>query len=94
MLDENTLEVVEDFQYLGAFVNGTMKDFKYRRAKALAVFWKFKNIWNRNADINLKIKLFNASVLSVLLYATESYVIDKSLQNKINSFQTQCLPSL
>ena len=70
MLDGNTLEVVEDFQYLGAFVNGTMKDFKYRRAKAWTAFWKLKNIWNSNADINLKIKLFNASVFSVLLYAT------------------------
>ena len=36
-------------------------------------------------------QVFNASVLSVLLYATETYVIDATLQNKINAFQTQWL---
>ena len=50
-----------------------------------------KKIWNSNADIKLKIKLFNASVLSVLLCATEKYVIDAVLQKKINAFQTHCL---
>ena len=39
----------------------------------------------------MKINFFNASVLSVLLYATESYVIATSLENNINAFQTQCL---
>ena len=39
----------------------------------------------------MKIIFFNASVFRVLLYATESYVIVTSLQNKINTFQTQCL---
>ena len=86
MLDGTVLEVVDDFQYLGAWVNDTMKDFKHRRAKAWTAFWKLKRIWNSNADYK-----DNASALSVLLYATESYVIDTSLQNKINAFQTQCL---
>ena len=90
-LDETVLEVVDDFQYLGAWVNDTMKDFKHRRAKAWTAFWKLKRIWDSNADIKLKIKFFNASVLSVLLYATETYVINAALQNQINAFQTQCL---
>ena len=50
-----------------------------------------KRIWDFNADIKLKIKFFNASVLSVLLYATETYVIDAALQKKLNAFQTECL---
>ena len=66
-------------------------DFKHRRAKSWTAFWKLKKIWDSNADIKMKIIFFNASVLSVLLYATESYVIGTSLQNKINAFQTQCL---
>ena len=91
MLDGTALVVVNDFQYLGAWVNDTLKDFKHRRAKAWTAFWKLKKIWDSNADIKLKITFFNASVLFVLLYATESYVIDTALQNKINAFQTQCL---
>ena len=42
-------------------------------------------------SIKLKIKFFNGSVLIVPLYATNSYVIDTSLLNKINVFQKQCL---
>ena len=84
-LDETVLEMVDDFQYLGAWVNNTMEDFKHRRAKAWTSFW------HSNADIKLKIMFFNASVLSVLLYARETYVINAALENKINAFQTQCL---
>ena len=85
--DEAVLEMVNDFQYLEASVNDTVKDFKHQRAKTWAAFWKFKKIWNSNADIKLKIKFFNVSILNVLLYATETYVIDAALQNKIKSFQ-------
>ena len=28
MLDDTALEVVDDFQYLGAWINDTMKDFQ------------------------------------------------------------------
>ena len=49
-----------------------------------------KNL-NSNADTKLKIKFFNVSVLSVLLCAAETYVIDAALLNKINASQTQCL---
>ena len=68
-----------------------MKNFKYRRAKTWTSFWKLKKMWDSIADIKLKIKLFIASVLSVLLYATETYVIDAALQNKTNAFQTKFL---
>ena len=83
--------MLDDSQYLGAWVNDTMKNFKHWCAKAWAVFSKLKKIWHSNADIKLKIKFFNASALSVLFYATETYVIDATLQNKINAFQTQWL---
>ena len=71
-LDETVPEMADDFQYLGAWVNDTMKDFKHQRAKAWTAFWRLKKIWHSNADIKLKMKFFNASVLSVLLYATET----------------------
>ena len=90
-LDETVLEIVDDFQYLGTWVNYTMKDFKHRSAKEWTAFWKLKKIWHSNADIKLKIKFFNALVRSVLPYATETYVINAALKSKINAFQTKCL---
>ena len=41
-LDEIVPEMVGNLQYLGAWVNDTMKNFKRRRAKAWAAFWKLK----------------------------------------------------
>ena len=45
-LDETVLEMVDDFQYLGAWVNDTMKDFKHRHAKEWIAFWKFCSLEN------------------------------------------------
>lgn len=72
-IDQN-VEVVDCLQYLGAWLNDTMKSFKHQHAKGWKAFWKLKKIWETNADIKLKIKFFNASVRRVLLYITESYV--------------------
>ena len=91
MFDGTALEVVDDFQYLGAWANDTREDFQHRREKVWTAFWKLKKFWYSNAPIKQKIKFFNASVLRVRLYDTESYVIDTALQNKINAFQTRCL---
>ena len=92
-LDETVLEMVDDFQYLGAWVETLWRISNIGMQRNGSHFgsstvWK---ILHSNADIKLKVKLFNASVLSVLLYATEAYVINAALQNKINTFQTQCL---
>ena len=35
-LDETKLEMVDDFQYLGSWVNDTMKDFKHHRAMLIS----------------------------------------------------------
>ena len=37
-LDETVLELVDDFQYLGTWVNYTIKDFKHRCAKEWTAF--------------------------------------------------------
>ena len=85
------LENVDDFQYLDAWVKLHYEGFQNQLAKAWTTFWKLRKIWDSNADIKLKIMFFNESIVTVLLCATETYVIDAALQNKINPFQTQCL---
>ena len=68
--------------------------FQTPDSKVGTEFSKLKKIWDSNADIKLKyflqcisfFKFFNASVLSILLYVTGSYLIVTTLQNKINAF--------
>ncbi|KAJ8353279.1 hypothetical protein SKAU_G00208460 [Synaphobranchus kaupii] len=90
-LDGQALDQVNDFQYLGSFVGSTENDFKHRKGKAWAAFWELKNIWKSTTPLELKVNLFKAAVLSVLLYGSESWVINENLKNRINSFQTTCL---
>ena len=39
----------------------------------------------------MKIRIFKSNVLSVLLYGSECWKITKTIENKLNSFQTKCL---
>ena len=90
-LEGNPLEKVDDFQYLGSYVGSTEKDLKHRKGKAWSAFWKLDNIWTSKADLTLKLKLFNSSVLSVLLYGSETWVLTPKLQKLLNSFYVTCL---
>ena len=98
MLDGTALEVVDDFQYFGVHcvksvqirsffwsvfsrIHRIQSKYGKIRTRKNSVFGHFSH------NIKLKIKFLNASLLSVLLYATDSYVIDTFLQNN----QTQCL---
>ena len=85
------LERVPDFQYLGAYLLSSEKDLKYRKGKAWGAFWKLKNMWTSTIPNNIKLELFKVSVLSVLLYNSESWVITSTMRASINSFQTQAL---
>ena len=90
MLDGTALDVMDDFQHLcvhyvksvqiriffwSAFsrIHPIQSKYGKTRTRKNSVFGNFSH------NIKLKIKFFKASVLSALLYATDSYVIDTSL---------------
>ena len=48
-------------------------------------------IWSANhIPIKLKMNIFEASVLSILLYGCETWTITPQLEQRINSFATNC----
>ena len=94
-IDDNLIEEVEDFTYLGSVVDktgGTERDIKARIVKARKAFVLLKNIW-RAKDIKTltKFRIFNTNVKSVLLYGSETWKMTKALQNKIQTFVNNCL---
>src|SRR5579871_1749783 len=94
-IDDNLIEEVEDFTYLGSVVDktgGTERDIKARIVKARKAFVLLKNIW-RAKDIKTltKFRIFNTNVKSVLLYGSETWIMTKALQNKIQTFVNNCL---
>ena len=87
----NTIGKVEDFVYLGSWVGSSEHDFTVRKAKAWASCHKMKKIWKFNMCRELKIRLFIATVESILLYGSETWTITKTLSKKIDGCYTRML---
>ena len=84
------LEVVEDFEYLGARIALSLSDFRQRRGITRSNFWKLQIIWrSNNLSLHLKLRLFDSLILSILLYGAESWTLT-IIKNQLNSFATSC----
>ena len=54
-------------------------------------FWKLEQLWkNSHIPIATKVKVFNTTYVTILLYGCESWVISQDMENKINAFATSC----
>ena len=90
------IEVVKTFTYLGSIVssNGRVKDdVDSRINKASSAFNKLrKYLWNRREiSLNTKMRIFNAVILSVLLYGGETWTLLKKDLDRLETFQMRCL---
>ena len=91
VINGEQLQQVEDFKYLGAHLQSSEKDLEIRTGQAWSAFWKLKKIWeSKSIPVKLKINLFQASCLSILLYGSETWLITEKMKSKLNSFANQC----
>ena len=82
---------VTDFKYLGSMMASSASDVKRRKALAWTAFRKLERLWKSpSIPISTKMKSFNTTCITVLLYGSESWVISTDMENKINSFGTSC----
>ena len=51
-------------------------------------------MWQSTAPMTLKMDIFKSSVLSILLYASETWVLNLTQIQRINAFQTSCLRTI
>ena len=62
------LNKVDDFKYLGSYIGSTERDVKVRIGLAWAAFANVKSILrSQKIKLNFKIRLLNASSISILL---------------------------
>ena len=72
-LNNETIERVDDFKYLGSLMASCETDMKTRKGQAWGAFWKMKNIWfSKSISISMKVRLFQDSCISILLYGSET----------------------
>ena len=85
------LKINDNFRYLGAHMKDSTNDIETRKGMAMGAFWKLKKIWDNDIiPIQLKIKIFKTAVLSIFLYACETWVINDRDAIKINTLATKC----
>ena len=101
-INGKTLSVVEKFPYLGSTISNTNSldaELDCRIGKAATTFGRLRQrVWsNRDLSIKLKIRVYVACVLSILLYCSESWTTyrrqDKSVVSTLFTSDA-CAPSL
>ena len=98
ILDGVVVKDVTKFTYLGSVLDRdgcVEKDVFSRLNKARSSFYNLRGVWKaRNVSLVTKMKLFNAIVMSTLLYGSECWSLRVALQNKLGVFQRRCFRNI
>ncbi|KAL1246814.1 hypothetical protein QQF64_034817 [Cirrhinus molitorella] len=96
---DNIVEPVKNFVYLGSTVtdNGDLKpEILSRRAlaaSALQSLWK--PLWrHQTISRKTKLRIYNSAVLSILLYGSETWPLNKTLAARIDGFDSRALRTI
>ncbi len=89
--DGTELDMVPDFKYLGAWMESSEKDIKVRIALAWKALNSMNTVWSSCMSQLLKVRLFTATVESVLLYGCEAWTLNKRLEKWIDGCYTRML---
>ena len=90
-LDDQIIQEVLDFVYLGSNVQSSEKDMTIRITKAWAALNKLTSIWKSNLPDDLKRSFFRAVVESVLLYGSTTWTLTKAMENRLDGTYTRML---
>ncbi|GFN74782.1 endonuclease-reverse transcriptase [Plakobranchus ocellatus] len=87
------LERVTKFKYLGSIITdeGSKPEILFRIAQTTAALTKLKPIWNnKNISISSKIRLLRSLVMSIFLYACESWTLNADIERRIRAMEMRC----
>ena len=89
------IEDVEEFCYLGSQITkdgGAESDVSARICKARTAFHKLSRVWrSRILSMKTKLRIFNTSVKSVLLYGSETWLVSDRINQRLQTFVNKCL---
>ena len=86
-----TLKVVENFKYLGAWTESSSSDISVRKALAWSACHKLRKVWSTKLRRQIKERLFIATVESVLLYGAETWTLTNTMEKQLNGCYTRML---
>ena len=90
------LKSVDNFTYLGSTLTTSANidsEINNRTAKASAAFGRLRsNVWERRGiSLTTKLKVYQAVVLTALLYACETWTVYRRHAKQLNHFHLSCL---
>ena len=91
------LETVQSFKYLGSVVTdeGSKQEIMSRIAQTIGALPKLKAIWkDKNIALSSKIRLMRSLVISIFLYACETWTLTAELEKKIQTTEMRCFRRL
>lgn len=95
MLEDKPIEKVSHFQYLGSIITengGATEDVESRIKKARGAFTRLNKVWSSHVyHTDTKLNIFKSCVLSVLLYACETWLVTEDIKRKLQVFVNRCL---
>ena len=71
-IDGSNMKRVEDFKYIGAWIDSSATYLKIRKALAWRTCHQMWNIWKSTLSRKMKLRLMHTTVESVLLYGCET----------------------
>ena len=92
-INDHALDTVSTFKYLGSIISeeGSKPDILARTAQATAAMTKLKRIWkDKNIQLSSKVRLMRALVISIFLYACESWTLTAELERRIGAMEMRC----
>ena len=90
-IDQLSLETVQDFKYLGSYIDNTDKEINVRKAQTWQACNKLMKIWKSKIDNNTKIRLFLTAIEPVLLYGSETWTLTNTMEKRIDGCYTRLL---
>ena len=89
----NNVEIkqVENFKYLGDWLKSSEDDINTRIARAWSVCHRLNRIWKSTMKKCLKLRVFQSTVESVLLYNANTWTLTKELTKRIDGSYTKML---
>ena len=89
----NTIENVENFEYLGSLLtwdNNCSEEIKMRIGKATSAMASLRHIWNsKKLKLENKLRILTTCVFSVLLYASKTWTLKEVDRKKLLAFETK-----
>ena len=89
------IQQVSNFTYLGAIISGDGtidKELSSRIQKASGAFYQLSSVWHsRNIRTPTKVRIYQAAVLTILLYGSEVWNATQTQMKRFEVFHQRCL---